>query len=262
MNTPPGTPEWLEAYTAEERPDLWQRAHADLDGVWPEYNHHGLHSHRYFGVLFPTYSTLQILFVDRRSDALVARARTIPFCWDGTLDDLPHGIDAVGLGVLDDLGQPTALAALAAEVNPGYQGIGLSSLVINAMVMVARSAVLAPLVAPVRPKWKERYPLIPIERYAAWQREDGLPFDPWIRVHVRLGGSVLRSEPRSMEITAPVADWEAWTGMRFPEDGSFVFPGGLAPLTVAGGIGQYWEPNVWVVHEVQVKRIKEKGDCS
>ena len=28
--------------------------------------------------------------------------------------------------------------------------------------------------APVRPTWKERYPLVPIERYAAWRRPDGL----------------------------------------------------------------------------------------
>jgi hypothetical protein len=36
--------------------------------------------------------------------------------------------------------------------------------------------------------------------------------------------------------------------MRFPEDGSYTFPGGLAPLTVAGGVGSYWEPNVWMQH--------------
>ena len=28
-----------------------------------------------------------------------------------------------------------------------------------------------------------------------------------------------------MEITAPVKEWEAWTGMAFPEDGAYVFPG-------------------------------------
>jgi hypothetical protein len=252
MDPPPGTPEWLEAFTAEERPDLWQRAHTEqtFDGLWPEYNHHGTQAHRYFGALFPSYSSFQVLFVDRRSDRLAARARTIPFRWDGTLDDLPQGIDAVGLRALDDPGPSTALSALAAEVDPGYQGIGLSALVIEAMALVARSAALAPLVAPVRPRWKERYPLIPIERYAAWQREDGLPFDPWIRVHARLRGEVLRAESRSMEIAGPVADWEAWTGMHFPEDGTFVFPRGLAPLTVTGGIGRYWEPNVWVVHKV------------
>ncbi len=38
--------------------------------------------------------------------------------------------------------------------------------------------------------------------------------------------------------------------MLFPEDGNYVFPGGLAPLSVEGDIGHYWEPNVWVLHDV------------
>jgi len=38
--------------------------------------------------------------------------------------------------------------------------------------------------------------------------------------------------------------------MQFPEDGEYVFPGGLAPLTLEDGIGRYWEPNVWHVHSL------------
>jgi len=68
-----------------------------------------------------------------------------------------------------------------------------------------------------------------------------------MRVHARLGGAVLRPEPQSMQITAPVAQW---TGLPLPGPGQYVFPGGLAPLTVAGGIGEYWEPNVRMLHPV------------
>ncbi|MDQ2874201.1 MAG: hypothetical protein M3Y33_05060 [Actinomycetota bacterium] len=53
-----------------------------------------------------------------------------------------------------------------------------------------------------------------------------------------------------MHITAPVADWETWTKMTLPDDGSYIFPGGLAPLAVAGGVGDYWEPNIWMLHDV------------
>jgi len=53
-----------------------------------------------------------------------------------------------------------------------------------------------------------------------------------------------------MEFTAPLPTWEGWTGLRFQRDGSYVFPGGLAPLQVIGQVGQYWEPNVWMRHEV------------
>ncbi len=247
-----GAPRWLEAFTAAERPDLWDAVREGqlFREVWPEYNQHGNLTPRYFGQLIPRFAHLQVLFVDGRSQQVAARGRAIAFRWDGTLDDLPDGIDAVGLRGVDDPGPATALSALAAEVAPGYQGTGLSGLLVQAMAAIARDAGLAPLVAPIRPSWKDRYPLIPIERYATWKRPDGLPFDPWLRLHHRLGGTVLRSEPRSMHITAPVADWETWTMMTFPDDGSYVFPGGLAPLAVAGGTGDYWEPNIWVRHDV------------
>ncbi|MGH9047807.1 MAG: GNAT family N-acetyltransferase, partial [Acidimicrobiales bacterium] len=100
------------------------------------------------------------------------------------------------------------------------------------------------------PSWKDRYPLVSIHRYVAWMRDDGLPFDPWLRVHARLGGALIRPEPKSLRIEAPITEWERWTDMAFPEDGNYVFPFGLAPLSVQDRVGLYWEPNVWVLHEL------------
>jgi hypothetical protein len=56
--------------------------------------------------------------------------------------------------------------------------------------------------------------------------------------------------PRSMLITGSVTEWESWTGLALPESGDYVFPEGLAPLTVdvAADRCTYWEPNVWMVH--------------
>ena len=252
VRAPERAPAWLEVFSAEERPQSWELAQTEgtFPDVWPEYNHHGDNAGAYFGELYPRFARYQALFVDGRSGALAARARTVPFEWDGTLDDLPHGIDAVGMRAISPVGAPTALSALAAEVAPSYRGLGLSGVVMQVMAAIAASTGLSPLVAPVRPSWKDRYPLVPIERYAAWVRQDGLPFDPWLRVHARLGGRVLRCEPRSMQVTASVRDWEAWTGMTFPEDGDYVFPGGLALLNISGGSGSYWEPNVWVQHDI------------
>lgn len=252
MKPPLGAPPWLEAATAAERPDLWEEAKARglFDGIWPEYNHHGNHAGRYFGSLIPDHAELQVLFIDRRSGTPIGRARTIPFRWDGSVGDLPAGIDAVGLRAVSERVAPTALSALAAEVDPEYQGSGLSALLLEAMRTVARTGGLTPLVAPVRPSWKDRYPLTPIERYCLWRRDDGLLFDPWLRTHERLGGRVLRCAPRSLEIIAPIGEWEHWTGMWFPEPGEYVFPGGLAPLEVTDAIGSYWEPNVWMLHDV------------
>ncbi len=252
MEPPTGAPPWLEVVTADDRPDLWKQVTTrhPLGGVWPEYNNHGNHTGRYFGALVPDYAHLQVLFIDQRSGEIIARGRTIPFRWDGTLDDLPGGIDAVGIRAITESAPPTALSALAAEVDPGYQGSGLSALLIRTMRALAHLHGLAPLLAPVRPNWKDRYPLIPIERYAEWRRHDGLLFDPCLRTHERLGATVLGCAPQSLEITAPVADWEGWTGMWFPESGRYVFAAGLAPLEVVDGTGTYFEPNVWMLHDV------------
>jgi hypothetical protein len=121
---------------------------------------------------------------------------------------------------------------------------------IQAMRALAAEHGFGAALAPLRPVWKERYPLAAIDRYAAWTRADGLPFDPWIRAHVALGARMLRPEPRSLRISGTVADWEGWTGMAFPETGEYVFPQGLAPLAIdrEADTGLYFEPNVWVVH--------------
>jgi hypothetical protein len=91
-----------------------------------------------------------------------------------------------------------------------------------------------------------------LERYAAWLRDDGEPFDPWIRLHVRLGGRIARPSPASMRITGTVVDWESWTGMTFPETGEYVVPGAAAMVQVdrEADLGTYLDPNVWIVHRV------------
>ena len=99
---------------------------------------------------------------------------------------------------------------------------------------------------------KERYPLVPIERYVAWKRPDASPFDPWIRVHAGLGGKILKPAPQSLKIVGRVQEWESWTQLDFPESGEYVIPQGLALLAVdrIADLGTYFEPNVWIQHQV------------
>ncbi len=96
----------------------------------------------------------------------------------------------------------------------------------------ARAHGFSALIAPVPPSWKERYAAVPIARYAVWRRANGLPVNPWLPVHERLGTEMLRPEPRSLHITGAVAEREAWTGLACPDSGEYVFPGGLAPLAI------------------------------
>jgi hypothetical protein len=80
------------------------------------------------------------------------------------------------------------------------------------------------LIAPVRPSWKERYPLAPIERYITWRREDGELIDPWMRLHERLGARVATALPHSLRITGTVREWETWTDLGSPNRALTCFP--------------------------------------
>jgi hypothetical protein len=51
-----------------------------------------------------------------------------------------------------------------------------------------------------------------------------------------------------MTISGTRAEWEEWTEMVFPEDGSYVVPGALVPVHFKNDRGVYVEPNVWVRH--------------
>jgi hypothetical protein len=236
--------------TVAERPELLDRAWDRTQDTLPEYNSHGDVLNEYWERLSEELPEYQFHLVGE-NDEILARARSIPLRWDGTVDGLPDGIDcAIARGF--DEGDANVLCAMVIMVPRDLQGRGLSAIAVRAMAELASGHGLGSLIAPVRPSLKERYPLVPIERYAAWRRPDGLLFDPWMRVHERLGAQVLRPEPRSLRITGTVPEWEDWTEMSFPESGDFWFPGGLTTVAIDhnNDSGRYWEPNVWMHHRL------------
>jgi hypothetical protein len=240
----------MRAVTVSERPDLVEPAWELTRDLLPEYNSHGEVLSRYWGRLIGERPSFQFHVIDD-DGAVLARARTIPLGWDGTLDGLPAGIDgAIARGF--DGGEANTLCALIVMIPTAEQRRGISAFALGAMAEIARAHGLTALIAPVRPSWKERYPLVPIAEYVTWRRSDGLAFDPWLRTHERLGARCLKTEPRSLAITGSVAEWEGWTEMRFPASGEYWFPGGLATLAVdrEADIGRYWEPNVWMHHSI------------
>lgn len=232
-----------------DRPDLLEIRFATLaERTFPEYMNHN-EPGRNWGRLYTDFPEFQVGLLD--GDELVAEAHAIPVSWDGTVRGLPSGWDEGFEAGMESSEPATALMAVAISVAPSQQGRQLSSRMIQTFTDNARAAGLANgVIAPVRPTWKERYPLIPIERYAEWRRVDGSHFDPWLRIHELVGGEIVALAPESMAIRGTADEWEEWTGMAFPEDGAYVFPGGLAPVVFVDGVGTHVEPNVWVHHPV------------
>jgi hypothetical protein len=86
------------------------------------------------------------------------------------------------------------------------------------------------VVAPVRLSAKHHEPHTPLGEYAARTRDDGLPHDPWLRVHVRAGGVIDCVAPASMVILGTLAEWREWTGLPFVAAGWVEVPGALSPV--------------------------------
>jgi hypothetical protein len=252
------TPARLSTFTLAERPDLEGAVRCLLGSLWPpemEYIHHDAVCGRHWGALYREFAEFQPVLCNARG-VVVAAGFTIPLAWSGRVRDLPSGVDgALERGVRGRARgrAPNTLSALLAAVAPGRQGRGLSARVIRAMRVVAARHGLDVLIAPVRPTLKHRYPTTPMRRYARWKRKDGAPFDPWLRVHWRLGATLLRVAPRSMVVSGTATEWEEWTAMRFPESGRYIVPGALVPVTIdrRRNRGLYVEPNVWMRHPVR-----------
>ena len=242
-------------FTLEERPDLVPRlAEVANDESWPEFAMHNNAANELWKELRSHFFGFQWALLDEERDEVVGMGYSTPLAWDGEVEHIPGGFDDVlrtsarhhAEGV-----QPNTLSALMATVAPNRRGEGLSGLLIQAMRRVAGTHGFDHLIAPVRPTWKDRYPLVPIERYMEWRRDDGLPFDPWLRLHERLGGRMLAPCPESGLFSATVAEWESWTKMAFPESGDYVIPGALSLLHIdrEQDFGVHVEPNVWFRHD-------------
>jgi hypothetical protein len=238
----------LERFTLTERPDLAEQVHRLSGESWPTFLLHADLPH--WGSLFDEFAEYQILFCDQ---AVVAVGHTIPLVWDGTSEDLPSTMAELMERAIDvhrNRIAPNALSALAALVAASHQRRGLSAEVLRAMRALAEARGMHSLLAPVRPTLKSSYPLTPFERYVGWRRDDGATFDPWLRVHYRLGAEPLKLMPGSLVVTGKISQWEEWTGMSFPESGPYVVPGALQPvrMDLDRNEGRYEDPNVWMRH--------------
>ncbi|MGH2915697.1 MAG: GNAT family N-acetyltransferase [Solirubrobacteraceae bacterium] len=177
----------------------------------------------------------------------------VPLAWDGDPAALPEGyrtalaasVEAHRAGAAAN-----AFSFMAVAVAPDHDRQGLARQVLQALIERAARAGLSRLVAPIRPTWKHRYPLVVMAQYAIWTRDDGLSIDPWIRTHQRMGARILGPAPNSVVVTGTVADWEEWAGMPFPTSGAYVVPGALNLVEVdrERDIAIYREENLWLQH--------------
>lgn len=247
----------IQITTLVERPEYVTRVY-EMDDPWPEFMGKDPVANALFhrvGQEFPEYCVIATL----PDGTPVARGRSAPFAFGvAGREELPdQGWDRVQVWAFNDrlAGRDVSMAsALEIAISPAYLGKGLSYRMLAALRDAVRAVGHDTLVAPVRPNGKDRDHLrMPMPEYIRLTRDDGLPVDPWLRVHVKAGGRIVGVAPTSMTITGSLAEWRSWTGLPFDGPGDVEVPGALAPVRCepAHDYAVYVEPNVWVWHDLR-----------
>ncbi|MFS8200665.1 N-acetyltransferase [Streptomyces sp. CWNU-52B] len=255
----------LRIASLAERPEMHGRVTGMAD-TWPEFLRNDPVGNAHYGRIaeeLPEY----VLFAEDESGEVVAHAYSVPFALGSQSDQAGQaGVGGAGPGELPARGwdevlvwafgdrrrgvTPDTVSAISIVVAPPAQGTGLSARMLSAMRDNARARGFGEVVAPVRPSAKHLEPRTPMAEYAFRTRDDGLPHDPWLRVHVRAGARIEAVAPASMTVAASLDEWREWTGLPFDKEGLIEVPGALVPVHCepARGYAVYVEPNVWVRH--------------
>ena len=224
--------------------------------AWPEFMLHDQVASELWHELLDRFADYQLALYDTENKRVAAIGNSFPLRWDDSLEKLPEaGWDWAFVEAVNNHKQnlsPNLQCAIQVVIRANYQGHGLSTKVLQALHAIGASKGFKYLIVPVRPNEKSKYPLINIDDYIKWQTEDGLPFDAWLRVHVRLGGKIIKTCHESKIIRGTRTEWEQWTNLKFPQSGKYMIPGALnsIEMNIEKDEGIYVEPNVWMAHVI------------
>jgi GNAT superfamily N-acetyltransferase len=236
--------------TTRERADLIE-AMWDLPTPWPTFMQQDVVADFVYDLLPMRYPEFQIVALD--GERVIGRINAVPFAWTGQDDDLPEtGWDSVlGMAFRPEMpAEATAVSLIEARIHPDGTGQGIGVGLLLAARDNARALGYPHLLAPIRPTLKSLEPHVGIDAYVTRTREDGAPFDPWLRAHLRLGGRLVRVCHSAMTISGSLEEWRQWTGLPFDTSGTVVVGGALNPVhvSVENDYAVYVEPNVWIDH--------------
>jgi len=245
-----------QVFSVKERPDLLQAHNKVAEGIYPKFMGYDSIMNDNWGDLFENFPEYQLTFINGKD--IIGIANSIPYFWDKPLDSLPEeGWDWALVKGLKDREinvTPNTLSGLQIVVVRKHRNKGISTDIIQELIRLAQQKGFRHITIPVRPTLKSNYPNVPMEEYIKWKNEDGLPFDPWIRQHIKIGGRIIKICHKAMHISGTIFEWEQWTGIHFPDSDEYIVQGALTPITIdcKRKLGEYIEPNVWIVHDINL----------
>lgn len=238
----------------KERPDLYDLQEEICGKAFPTFLYYSETAINTWEKMIEYYKEYQLLLL--HNDKIVCIFNCMPMNWNFSDEELPEEAFEWGLEKeLKDFEAGKEInAALGVQIiiPKEYQGKGISSIAVAEIKAMCVKMGIRKLIIPIRPTLKSKYPINDIDNYINWKNEKGLPFDPWLRVHVKQKGKIIGTCTNAVEIRGTVEQWEKWTNMKFPESGMYVVEGALCPININSEInlGIYNEPNVWVSYEL------------
>jgi len=144
--------------------------------------------------------------------------------WDGNPDNLPTWDGVAGQTyTYEDTFAPNGntFVLMSMGVRENDKGNGQSNLILRAAKNYALSEGIEHITGDFRPsdfgKYKREFGNFNFNEYVMLQREDGQPYDGWIRNVTRQGMEILRTDPRAMVIEASISELEDYYLEHKPE---------------------------------------------
>lgn len=192
---------------------------------------------------------MHLVAVDE-NERVVATIDACPMEWDGAVEHLPsEGWRDVNIRAAEGFEQkPRYTSALGTSILPQARGGGLAQDLLVALKQTVLDLGYEAMLAPALPSARASMPQLSIDEYARMRLVDGRHYDPWIRAHESVGGQIIGSTERSMYWWGEREQWEEWTQMRLPDNGSVLVKGSTGWLELVEGYGELVEGSIWLLH--------------
>lgn len=234
--------------TYSARPDLISDAKRIEIDAYPAFLNYESAFIKHWDTLDQDYPDYQLIGLDNHTGEIIGVAYTAPIKFHGNLENLPaEGWNWVMSNFKRDASYH---AGLSIVINKNFQGLGYAKYFIQAIKELGENKQHAFTIIPVRPTFKKYYPLISMNDYIKWQNKKGDIYDPWLRLHLKQGGKIIKICSHSMQVEMSVASWQEYMNVEIIGSGSYVIEGGLTTveIDIDNDIGVYFEPNVWMLH--------------